>query len=234
MLKMRELEARTGVGREAIRFYIKEGILPEPHKPKKNVANYDEEHVVRIKLIRKLQEEKFLPLAEIKKILAQTDFNTLSDSLSSFEANWLAMMGTDADALGSKTHQLNKVAEATGIDEKALRKMARRGVIAITKEKGVDYISHTDWLILERWSKLQALGYASEAGYDEEFLGRYVDAVKKVAKAEVELFLATFAGRDVLDSAELAARGVEGANDMLALFHTRELRREIHERVESA
>ena len=34
-MKMKELEARTGVGREAIRFYIREGLLPEPERPKR-------------------------------------------------------------------------------------------------------------------------------------------------------------------------------------------------------
>ena len=34
-MKMKELETRTGVGREAIRFYIREGLLPDPEKPQR-------------------------------------------------------------------------------------------------------------------------------------------------------------------------------------------------------
>ena len=37
-LKMKDLERTTGVGREAIRFYIREGLLPEPERPSRNVA----------------------------------------------------------------------------------------------------------------------------------------------------------------------------------------------------
>ena len=44
-LKMRDLERETGVGREAIRFYLREGLLPEPTRPARNVAHYTQEHV---------------------------------------------------------------------------------------------------------------------------------------------------------------------------------------------
>ena len=72
-LKMKDLEARTGLSRQAIHFYLREGLLPEPHRPKRNVAHYSEEHVARIKLIKRLQEEKFLPLGVIKNMLADAD-----------------------------------------------------------------------------------------------------------------------------------------------------------------
>ena len=37
-LKMKDLEEVTGVGRETIRFYIRQGLLPEPDRPKKMVV----------------------------------------------------------------------------------------------------------------------------------------------------------------------------------------------------
>ena len=40
-MRMRDLERATGVGRETIRFYIREGLLPEPERPGRNVAWYD-------------------------------------------------------------------------------------------------------------------------------------------------------------------------------------------------
>ena len=33
-LKMKDLEAQTGVSREAIHFYLREGLLPEPQRLK--------------------------------------------------------------------------------------------------------------------------------------------------------------------------------------------------------
>ncbi len=44
-MKMQDLERATGVGRETIRFYIREGLLPQPTRPSRNVAWYDESFV---------------------------------------------------------------------------------------------------------------------------------------------------------------------------------------------
>jgi DNA-binding transcriptional MerR regulator len=54
LLKISKLSELTGVARDAIHFYIKEGILPKPIKTKKNMAYYDEGYVEKIKLIKKI------------------------------------------------------------------------------------------------------------------------------------------------------------------------------------
>ena len=64
-LKMKDLERATGVGRETIRFYIREGLLPEPARPGRNVAWYDGAFIERIQLIKELQQKRFLPLHAI-------------------------------------------------------------------------------------------------------------------------------------------------------------------------
>ncbi len=50
-MKMRDLERRTGIGRETIRYYIRFGLLPEPVRPKRNVADYTDEHVRRLEVM---------------------------------------------------------------------------------------------------------------------------------------------------------------------------------------
>ena len=56
--------------REAIRFYIREGLLPDPERPARNVAYYDPSCVERILLIKELQQKRYLPLSVIKAIVA--------------------------------------------------------------------------------------------------------------------------------------------------------------------
>jgi DNA-binding transcriptional MerR regulator len=51
---MRTSRRATGVGREAIRYYIREG-LPEPARPDRNFALYDASFVERILLVKRLQ-----------------------------------------------------------------------------------------------------------------------------------------------------------------------------------
>src|SRR5690242_14315850 len=68
-MKMRELEQRSGVGRETVRYYIRMGLLPEPARPKPNVADYSDEHVRRLDVIKRLRAESYLPLGFIKQVL---------------------------------------------------------------------------------------------------------------------------------------------------------------------
>jgi DNA-binding transcriptional MerR regulator len=53
-----------------VRHYLREGLLPEPVKTSKNMAYYPPEFVDRIRLIKQLQEERFMPLRVIRELLA--------------------------------------------------------------------------------------------------------------------------------------------------------------------
>src|SRR6186997_3472213 len=66
---MRELADAAGVSSGTIKHYLREGLLPEPVKTSRNMAYYPPEFVERIKLIKQLQEERFMPLAVIKSML---------------------------------------------------------------------------------------------------------------------------------------------------------------------
>ena len=66
----RNVEEVAAVGREAIRYYIREGLLPEPERPARNVAWYDESFVEKIRFIKELQEKRYLPLNVIGRLLA--------------------------------------------------------------------------------------------------------------------------------------------------------------------
>jgi DNA-binding transcriptional MerR regulator len=86
-MRMAELAERSGVARETIHFYLREGLLPRPRKGGKTVAYYDEEHLERLRTIRRLREEKYLPLAVIKRLLespvaaAESDIDVLAEVL---------------------------------------------------------------------------------------------------------------------------------------------------------
>ena len=41
LMKISKLSEITGVARDAIHFYVREGLLPAPVKTKKNMAYYD-------------------------------------------------------------------------------------------------------------------------------------------------------------------------------------------------
>src|SRR5436190_19222737 len=69
MLRMGELARASGVSAATIKHYLREGLLPEPVKTSRNMAYYPAEFVDRIKLIKQLQEERYMPLRVIKDLL---------------------------------------------------------------------------------------------------------------------------------------------------------------------
>jgi len=74
-LKMKELMAQSDESKSTILFYIKEGILPEPQKPKPNVHLYDESCVQILKFIKYLQHNFSYSIAEIKSIFQDNNFD---------------------------------------------------------------------------------------------------------------------------------------------------------------
>jgi DNA-binding transcriptional MerR regulator len=66
-MELRELAERAGVTPRTVRYYIAQGLLPPPSSRGPG-ATYGGEHLDRLRLIRRLQDEH-LPLAEIRKQL---------------------------------------------------------------------------------------------------------------------------------------------------------------------
>ena len=72
-LKMSELADASGVSTGTIKHYLREGLLGDEEgivRTSRNMAWYPPEYVERIRLIKRLQEERFLPLRLIKEALA--------------------------------------------------------------------------------------------------------------------------------------------------------------------
>src|SRR5262245_32063026 len=71
LLELGELCERTGVTARTVRYYIQQGLLRSPGQSGPG-AKYDQGHLARLQLIRRLQHEH-LPLAEIRKRLQGLD-----------------------------------------------------------------------------------------------------------------------------------------------------------------
>jgi DNA-binding transcriptional MerR regulator/tetratricopeptide (TPR) repeat protein len=85
-MRMAELAEKSGVARETIHFYLREGLLPRPEKGGRTVAYYGEEHLERLRLIRRLREDKYLPIAVIRRLVEspaadERDVDVLADVL---------------------------------------------------------------------------------------------------------------------------------------------------------
>src|SRR5918995_1015674 len=72
-LKMSELASASGVSAGTIQHYLRGGLLREPVRTSRNMAYYPPEFVERIRTIKRLQEERFMPLRLIREALEQAD-----------------------------------------------------------------------------------------------------------------------------------------------------------------
>ena len=113
-MRIGELAERTGISRETIHFYLREGLLPRPRKAGRNMAFYEDAHVERLLLIKRLQNEKFLPLARIKDLLA----GRTADANLVAELHSLVGIGPEAGKIQLSATQIEK-ARAAGIESAA-------------------------------------------------------------------------------------------------------------------
>lgn len=67
-LTIEDLAKSVGISVRTVRFYITQGLIPHPGARGKAAA-YDEEHLLRLRLVRRLSEQR-VPLAEIRERLS--------------------------------------------------------------------------------------------------------------------------------------------------------------------
>ena len=228
-MKMKELEQRTGIGREAIRFYIREGLLEEPERPKKNVAIYSENHVERILLIKKLQDERFLPLTVIKDVLEQG--RAAQGDLAAFLGTEFAMVlaprirssGLSAATLGSLLDECEL--DMDQIEQMVVAGFLEPAALSLTLE-----VSPEDAALIRLWGGMRRGGFGA-VGVAVSDLKPYADAAASIAAYEVDPFYRHVEGRlDTDDAARLGALGVESTRDMFALLRIKATLKEVSKR----
>lgn len=191
-MKMRDLERLTGVNRETIRIYLKHGLMPEPQRPARNVADYGAEHVRAIEAIRQLQKERRLPLNLIKRAM---DGDT-------------TVMPADASAF---PHLDSLIAARAGVDEALLplaslvardphaasdaRILEKVGAVELIKKSGKPHLSRIDAQLVGLWGQMRAAGFTEALGFTPEVCRMHTEAAEKLARAELKLFLATLTGK---------------------------------------
>lgn len=228
-LKMKELERATGVGRESIRFYIREGLLPQPDRLGRNVALYDESFIERIRFIKELQQKRYLPLNVIKAIVAAD----ASPSRGEVEA-LLALDGklfpSVRGALEQPRERLSALAGRTGITAREIREIADTGAIDIVTQDGEQWVEGAAVRMVELWARLRAAGFTRELGFEPAQCQLYVDMVRWLAREELRLFTRGIAGRVPAEQAAgMAEQGIDLLNQFIGLLRRETLLRYVAE-----
>jgi DNA-binding transcriptional MerR regulator len=176
-MKISQLVKRTGVPKETIHFYIREGLLRKPRKSGINAAEYNESYVDQIQLIKDLRENYYLPIPEIKKIVK--DFKKLSPSDQAVSQFYSRFFRPADRLLHKEIVGRDAFREATGLGWKWLNKAEEWGVITpeICNEE-VTY-SPDDLAVGKLMVDMERLGFGPKDGFDPEDLRHIAEFVKK-------------------------------------------------------
>ena len=185
-MKMRELEAKTGVNRETIRVYFREGLLPEPNRPARNVADYGEDHARAITAVRKLQRDSGMTVPQIKAMLngERPDRGLGASAFSHLEELVSSRVGVKQGLVALAT--LAEQTPKASIDAKALDRI---GIIDLIETAEGPMLSITDAGLLNIWGRMRQVGFDEQHGFPPEILDYYVEAAEYVAGKEAQLFL---------------------------------------------
>jgi DNA-binding transcriptional MerR regulator len=221
MLRMGELARASGVSAATIKHYLREGLLPDPVKTSRNMAYYPAEFVDRIKLIKQLQEERYMPLRVIKDLLDEDPDRAralieLGDRLLEH-----ALAGERARVSAAEVRQRHE------IPEEVLERLAELEVLT-PDDAGY---SPTDVRIIEAISRFRAGGYEERIGFTVYDTLRYREAMASLVKQEVDVLMERLAGEmDPDEAMELIEAGNQPLNDLLAAMHTKALVAELERR----
>lgn len=223
LLKMSELVERSGVNAPTIRHYIREGLLGDGadiRRTSRNMAYYPESFVERLELIKRLQEERFLPLRVIKEVLDQNPERV--KALIELEDRILER----ALAAGGPAARMTAedVRERYGIPDNALVRLRELGVLT-PNDEGYDA---EDAKILEAISRFRAGGYEEALGFTVYDTLRYREALEPLVEEEVRALLDRLVGEvDVERAAEIIAAGAEPLHELIGAMHSKQLRAEL-------
>ena len=214
LLKMRELAEASGVSAGTIKHYLREGLLPEPVRTSRNMAYYPPDFVERIKLIKQLQEERFMPLRVIKSMLDQDPER--ARALVELEDRILER------ALEGERRRVSaaEIGRRYDVPREVLDRLAELGVLSPTSRG----YSPSDVKIVEAMSRFRAGGYDERIGFTVYDTLRYKRVLEELVAEEVEVLMERLAGEMEPDRVvELIEAGSEPLQDLIAALHSKAL-----------
>jgi DNA-binding transcriptional MerR regulator len=218
LLKMKELAEASGVSAGTIKHYLREGLLPEPVRTSRNMAYYPPEFVERIRLIKQLQEERFMPLKLIKSVLDEDPGR--ARALVELEDRILER-ALQNDQSRVSAAELRK---RCGVPQEVLERLAELEIITPSRRG----YGPRDVEIVEAIGRFRAGGYDERIGFTVYDTIRYKQALEELVKQEVEVLMERLAGEMDADRAmELIEAGVEPLNDLIAALHQKLLLAEL-------
>ncbi len=227
-LKMKDLSEATGVNGATIRYYINEGLLPKPYKPFRNMAYYEESFVDKIKFIKTLQKDYFLPLEVIRVGIKESgyDLQAVVNKLDrAKQMPWLSDPESDQKATEAVTRQ--KLVEITGLAAEDMNKaIQHRMIIAdadgLFPEKEVEIARHLAHI----------REYMTDArGFSFDLMVHHYTIFESMVDMEFEAFLRNVINNKITveEANDMAEILIEVVKDLFPLYLRQRLNKKIKE-----
>ena len=214
LLKISQLAERSGVSAGTIKHYLREGLLEgDVVKTSRNMAWYPPEFVERVKLIKRLQEERFMPLRAIRDVLE--DDPERAARLVELEDKILERALNAADDERVSGAEIRRRFE---VPKNVLDRLAELEVLTPTT-RGYD---RDDVAIIAAISRFRAGGYDEALGFTVFDTLRYREALEPLVAEEIRVLLDRLAGEvDPDRAAEIIEAGAEPLRELVGAMHSK-------------
>jgi len=229
-MKISKLAEISGVARDSIHYYIREGLLPEPVRTKKNMAYYDQTYVERIKLIKELQTKRFLPLNVIKQILNESEGNIGVNEIQTIlelDGKLFKNMQSSPDF---KPMTIDELSERTGLQTEEAEKLKSLGLLIREEDSDEEIFGEDAIRIAEILAKLRESGFTEERGFSIEIFEMYREIMDILAKREIRIFANKVTGKVSEDeAAKMAEIAIPLLNSLIGLLRKQSIVRAVRE-----
>jgi DNA-binding transcriptional MerR regulator len=179
------------------------------------MAYYPPELIERIRLIKLLQEERFMPLRVIRELLESEDGDPerLRARLEAADAGLEVALARERER-----RPAGDVSEQFEVPLEALDRLAEIGVLS----PAADGYSPSDVRIVAAISRFRAGGYDERIGFTVHDAARFLEPLEALVRREVELLSEKVIGRfDADRAAELIEAGTDPLADLIAAMNSK-------------
>ncbi|MGK5091174.1 MerR family transcriptional regulator [Deltaproteobacteria bacterium TL4] len=220
--RVSELVDKTGVSKKTIHFYIAEGLLPEHEKTAKNMAWYGPEHIERLKHIKELQEQHFLPLKAIKAILTESQEEGFSDRQQiALEILKQKLSSEDPNHEGRAV--LVEVLKNLSVSQEELAELKQIGLLNIKESQGNVMLSFDDQRVLKIWASLRDMGFSSMRNVTPKDLAMYEEMVSELFTKEFQLLIEHMRDIQVDEAWRMVTEAIPLFNELIGILHKRKI-----------
>lgn len=221
---MKRLCELTGMSRQAIHFYIQKGLVPPGRRRGRTSAVYTDEHVERIRAVRRMQREEFLPLDAIR-----ATFDRRDEGFTAAQRRVIAGVRerfSVRDAPKQPTVGARAAARRAGLDDEDLEALVELGLLTPRRDaRGRRRIPRHQTWVLASWKELRDAGFDRARGFSPADLAMYVEAMDALVVREASLLSTRLADLPAEQTTAMLSRAMPVVGALLARLHDAAARR---------